>query len=279
LAFCTNCGAALPDVGAKYCPACGAPVLSSTGKKSEAAHKVFEIQGIPKVAVTVRTPGSIDVTKGTAGQVVVDADIMEPENIEYHVSQNVNEVVVSARARSWNPLLWGSYVFSGGPRTNIRVALPPEANLDLETVTDSISVSGVIGTISAESKTGPIRFRECGGTISVKTHTGNVDLDGVNALVDIRDTIGHVSFAGSLSNGENSFRTTTGDIDIALKGQPDLKVDASTTVGHIICRLDMTEARYDRGQYVGQHVSGRIGSGTGKLNLEATTGSISIIKQ
>ena len=283
--FCTNCGSALPDAGAKFCPTCGAPVLSAgttsttTSRRPEALHQTFAVTGRPKITITVRTPGSVDVQRGGAGEVLVDSEIAEAENIAYKASQSGDAVHVTSHGKTWNPLVWGSYIFSAGPRANIRVTAPQEADLSIETITDSITVSGIKGSISAESKTGPIYIRDSEGSLIVRTHTGNVDLNGVSALVDVRNTIGHVNFVGALSPGSNSIRTTTGDIDVALKGEPDLLLDASTNVGRIISRMEMADARFDRGQYIGQHLTGRLGTGRGRLLLEATTGSISIYRQ
>jgi len=276
MAFCRNCGATLHPA-AKFCPACGVPIYVS-GRNSEIAHNSFQIAGKPKVVINLRTPGSVDITRGEAGVVTADADVMEPESIDYSARQEGNLITIMGRTKYWNPLIWGSYAFSGGPRTNVRVTIPHDSDLTIETQTDSISVSGISGSIGAESKTGPIRVKDCDGTFSVKTHTGNVDMDNVNGTVDVRNTIGHVSYSGALSGGLNAFRATTGDIEVALRGTPDLSLDASTTVGHIVCRLELAESHYDRGDYVGQHLTGRIGSGRGRLVIEATTGSISIYR-
>lgn len=276
MAFCTNCGSPLP-AEAKYCPVCGAPVLAA--QKSEPIRQKFSVSARPKLAVTVRTPGSINVTSGNSSEVLIDSDITEAASIDYKATQEGNLITITSRAKSWNPLIWGSYVFSGGARANIRVSAPPEADLTLETITDPISVTGISGMINAESKTGPIRLKECSGTIDVRTHTGNIDLDDVSGVIEARDTIGHVNYIGSMASGNNAIRTTTGDIDVGLRGEPDLTLDASTTVGHIVCRIDMAESRFDRGQYVGQHVAGKLGQGRGRLILEATTGSISVYKQ
>ncbi len=276
MAFCRNCGATLPSA-AKFCPACGVPVYAS-GRNSEVTHNSFQIAGKPKVIINLRTPGSVDVRRGEAGAITADADVMEPESIDYSARQESNLITITGRTKSWNPLIWGSYAFSGGPRTNVRVTIPPDGDLTIETQTDSISVSGISGSINAESKTGPIRLKDCNGTFSIKTHTGNVDMDDVNGTVDVRNTIGNVSYSGALSAGVNAFRATTGDIEVALKGTSDLSLDASTTVGRIVCRLEMTESHYDRGDFVGQRLTGRIGSGKGRLVIEATTGSISIYR-
>jgi DUF4097 and DUF4098 domain-containing protein YvlB len=247
------------------------------GAKSEADNQTFSVLQRPRLQVRIRTPGSIDVMKGSDGQVSVKAEITERYSLDYRVAQESNTITVSCRTKTWDPLLWGSYVFSSGPRANILVTVPQDSDLNLENVTDRISVSGISGTNTCESTTGRIQMKDCAGTISVRSHTGNIDLENVNGLIDIHDTIGTVNYSGSLAAGSNAIGTTTGDITVALKGTQDLLIDASTTVGHIVSRVDLAESKYDRGSYIGQHISGRIGSGKGRLTLDATTGSISIL--
>ncbi len=236
------------------------------------------MSGKPKITVAIRLPGSIEVRRGTPGEVAVASQIRDPENVDYAVGQNGDAVTVNCHAKSWNPLVWGGYIFSSGPRTDVTISAPPDSDLTLETMTDPILVDGVNGTFTVETKTGSIHLQDCKGIFRVKTHTGTLDLDGVDGSVDARNTVGHVRYSGVLSKGENSIKATTGDIDIALKGENDLRIDASTTVGHITCNVDLADSRYDKGQYVGQHATGRIGAGAGKLILETTTGSISIHK-
>lgn len=274
--YCQNCGAALPDAEARYCPRCGAPVLT-TATRLGSDEKTFTVSQKPRVTVRVGVPGSVTVVSGADGQVSVSADIAERESLDYSAMQEGNLITVTSRTKTWDPLIWGSYVFSGGPRTNIRVTTPRDCDLHIETVTDPISISGISGSITCDSKTGNARLSDCNGTIIVHTHTGNADLQNVNGLIDVRDTIGDVIYSGSLASGINTVSTTTGNIEIALKGAQDLTIEANTVVGHIISRANLTESKYDRGQYVGQHIFGRMGSGKGRLNLEATTGSITIV--
>ncbi len=272
-----NCGATMPD-SARFCPACGTPVYLAA-KKAEVPHQSFQISGKAKLIVNFVTPGSIEVKAGQAAVVDIDADVGDPQNVDYSCRQEGDIVRIASRTKAWNPLIWGSYAFSGGPRTNVRVVVPPECDLELQTQTDSVIINGTKGSVIAESKTGPIRLKDCQGAFRVKTHTGNIDMDNVDGVVNVWNTIGHISYAGSIQSGENALRTTTGDIEVALRGTPDLTIDASTTVGRILCRLELADSRFDRGDFVGQHLTGRIGSGAGRLILEATTGSISIYKQ
>jgi hypothetical protein len=277
MAYCTNCGATIPDT-ARFCSSCGTPVHQAA-KKSETSHQSFQVTGRAKLVVNISTPGSIDLKTGEIGVVEVDADIGDPVNVDYACRQEGDMIRITSRTKSWNPLIWGTYAFSGGPRTNVRVTAPAECDLEISTQTDSIAIDGIKGSVIADSKTGPIRVKDSQGAFRIKTHTGNIDMDNVDGIVNVWNTIGHVSYAGVIAVGDNSLRTTTGDIEIALRGTPDLTIDASTMVGHILCRIELKDSRFDRGDFVGQHLTGKIGPGAGRLILEATTGSISIYKQ
>lgn len=275
--YCSRCGAALPETGASFCPRCGAPVASDA-KRSISMHRVMNVSGRPKVSVTLTVPGSIDVRKGNDGEIILDSQVMDPHIIDFEVAQSGDNITLSGHVKSWNPILWGSYFFSGGPRANVTIMVPHETDLNLETQTDPLSVNGISGALTADSKTGSIHLLYCDGTINAKTHTGSINLDNINGTVSVRATTGPTRFSGTLSKNENSFRSTTGSIDLILSGDHDLQVDASTTIGQITCSLDLQEAHFGKGEYIGQHMTGKLGTGTGRLIVETTVGSVSIRK-
>lgn len=279
VSYCANCGVQLPETGANFCPSCGAPVQSASKKSSSSSsqHQVFNVSGKPRVIVKVSVPGSIDVRRGQEGEVAVDTKITEPDLVDFEIGQNGNVVSIKSHTKSWNPVLWGSYFLSQGPRTSVSVLVPQQADLSLETSTDPINVNGVSGTIDADSKTGSIQLAGCSGIISATSHTGSLNLDNVNGALTIHATTGSTRFVGSLTDN-TTFRSTTGSIDITLVGEQNFSIDASTTVGQITCALDLHDSRYEKGQYIGQHISGKIGSGAGRLSVETTVGSISIHK-
>jgi len=98
-----------------------------------------------------------------------------------------------------------------------------------------------------------------------------VNFENVDGIISARSSAGSIKFSGVLSKGESWFRTSVGSIDISLQGQPDLTVEASTSLGGIRCIPELTDAYYKRNQYIG-----RIGAGTGRLIVETKTGSITI---
>jgi len=264
---CRQCGVELPEA-ANFCPVCGTRVISET--KPIERHRVFKVTGKPKVVVTNIALGSVKVKSGSKGEVTVDLDLRVPEDLDCSISQDNNAVAVNCRVKAgfWG---WPSYIFGSGPRANILVSVPAESDLDLETRAGGIAVAGVKGTIIAESSAGTVDIQDCKGTVKARTRAGSVNLENVDGIVSARSSAGSIKFSGVLSKGESWFRTSVGGIDISLQGQPDLTVEASTSLGSIRCIPELTDAHYRRNQY-----TGRIGVGTGRLIAETKTGSITI---
>jgi len=267
MSFCRQCGAKLPS-DANFCPTCGSRIVLETEPVEK--HHVLKVTGKPRVIVVNIPPGSVEVGSGSDGEVIVDLDLRVPDDLECTVSQDGNIVTVKCRARVgfWG---WPSYVFGTGPKANILLTVPAKSDLDLETRVGHITVAGVKGTIVVESSAGRVNIHDCAGTVKAKTRAGSVIMEDVDGAVTAHSSAGSISFSGIPSKGESWLRTSVGSIDVSLRGQPDLTVEASTSLGSIKCIPELTDAQYRRNRY-----SGRIGAGTGRLVAETKTGSITI---
>ncbi len=267
MSYCRQCRAELPE-DANFCPACGARVISET--KPMERHHVLKVTGRPKVVVANNAPGSVNVKSGSKGEATVDLDLRVPEDLDCNISQDNNVVTVSCRVKAgfWG---WSSYIFSTGPRVNVLVSVPAESDLDLETRAGRIAVAGVKGTIVAESSAGTVEIQDCKGVVKARSRAGSVSFENVDGVISARSSAGSIKFSSVLSKGESWFRTSVGSIDISLRGQPDLTVEASTSLGSVRCVPELTDASHTRNQY-----TGRIGAGTGRLIAETKTGSIRI---
>lgn len=267
MSYCRKCGAQLPD-GASFCSNCGTRIISET--KPVEKHRVLKVTGKPKLVVANTAPGSVEVDSGPNGQVTVDLDLRESEDIDCNISQDGDIITVNCRVKSgfWG---WPSYIFRTGAKVKIVVTVPSEADLDLETRAGRIAVTGIQGAIMAESSAGSVNIQECKGPVKARTRAGTVKLENVEGTVSARTSAGSIRFLGVLSKAESWFRTSVGAIDITLRGQPDLTVEASTTLGSISCTPELIDTRSKRNWY-----TGRIGAGTGKLIAETKTGSIRI---
>lgn len=265
--YCRQCGAELPE-DARFCPACGTRLIPEA--KPTETHRILKVAGKPKVIITNIAPGFIEVKRGAGGEVSVDLDLRVPEDLDCNVLQENNVVTVKCRMKPslWR---WPSYIFGGGPRANILVSVPKETDLDLENRAGRLKVADVKGTIIAQSSAGTVNMLNCEGTVRTSTKAGSISLENMRGTVTARSSAGSIKFDGALSKGENWIRTSVGSIDITLQDEPDLTVEASTSIGSIRCIPELTDARYERNRY-----TGRIGAGTGRLIAETETGSITI---
>jgi len=268
--YCRKCGAELAE-DARFCSACGTPVTAPA--KPVEAHKTLKVSGKPKIVVTNTAPGSVEVKKGSEGEVTIDLDLREPEDLDLNISQDNNTVTVTCHSKV-HPLHWSKYVFSRGPKADVFIAVPEEADLNLENRVGHVTITGIKGDLRAESDAGTVKMRDCAGMVAIATKAGRISLENVNGTVSARSAAGSIKFSGALSKGENRFKTSVGRIEIMLRGEPDLTVEASAKVGKVTCSPELTDARYD--QFIGGRCTGRFGAGTGKLIAETETGSITI---
>jgi hypothetical protein len=266
MAFCNRCGAELA-VDASYCHKCGAPVATTVPQAD--LHRVLKVSSKPRIVIKQRVPGIVEVKPGVAGEVVVDIEPKPPETVSWNVSQDGNVISINLRIR--DVFDWPGHFFSGSPRTNVHVTVPNESDLDVRNRIDRVSVMGVSGMLEVESSAGVVSLQNCTGVMQVRTRAGTIELGNVKGTVSAETSAGQITFSGSLSKGENGFRTRVGDINLTLQGEHDLRVEAYATVGRVTVSPGLESARYDGREYVG-----RIGTGTGRLVAETTAGSITI---
>lgn len=266
--YCRRCGADLPK-DARFCPACGSSV--AVEMKPLETRRIVKVTGKPKVVVTNTAPGSVVVNADSKAEVTVELNLRRPEDLDWDILQDGNTVTVTCRSRVPSVFSWPMHFLSAGPRANIIVSVPKEADVDLENRIGGIVVSGVKGTLAVDSATGKVSMQDCEGSVKARTRTGSVNLENVNGTVSVRNSTGSIKFGGVLSKGENWFSTGTGSIELVLRGEPDLTVEASTRLGRVTCSPELAETRFTRGVY-----TGRIGAGTGKLIAETKTGNIRI---
>ena len=128
--YCRRCGAELPK-NARFCPACGTPVVARDIKPME-THRTLKVTGKPKVVVTTIAPGSVEVRSGPKAEVIVALDLRIPEDLDWNILQDGDIVTITCRTRVSPFFGWPKYVFSGVPRANILVSVPADTDLNLE---------------------------------------------------------------------------------------------------------------------------------------------------
>lgn len=116
----------------------------------------------------------------------------------------------------------------------LQIRLPADVQLDVNTVSASIDVSGVRGRMRLKSVSGDIRSPILGNDMDAKTVSGNVELTGNNPQSNVRAS----SVSGDVEliqvGGDVDARSTSGDVNIDSKGSGDMR--AHTVSGDIEVR-------------------------------------------
>ncbi|HJT59717.1 MAG TPA: hypothetical protein VJ761_24625 [Ktedonobacteraceae bacterium] len=153
----------------------------------------------------------------------------------------------------------GSNIFTTSS-VDFDVAVPSSTTLQLKTNTGSIDVSGISGQMVLTSNTGSI-------TANNGAASGNTQL--------ITNT-GSVTFNGSIaSSGTYQFQTNTGSVNVALPGDSNFHVEASTDTGTI--STNFSGVNVHPRQFTGVDAQGVVGNAPGAtVTLRTNTGSINL---
>jgi hypothetical protein len=222
----------------------------------------------PRVVVSSLVPGKIEAKAGGAGRIGVDLGLRRAEDMDWSVYQQGDLVTVSFRNTSRTYWSWATHLDSG-PCADITLTVPADCDLDLENRLDRVSITGVTGVLVVSSAIASVHARDCKGNLKVRTKTGSIFLEGIEGAVSAETATGQVRFSGTLARADSFFRTSVGNIDILLKGEPDLTIEARSGIGSVICALPLSDLRSEA-----RSICGRLGAGTGHLRAETGTGSI-----
>lgn len=124
-----------------------------------------------------------------------------------------------------------------------------------------------------ENKSGDIRMTRVKGSVSARTASGDIRVEDADvktlavecvsgdATVDLRQPV----------TGAINVRTVSGDATVGVPDGSDCRVGISTVRGHAYCGINLEdEAKADN------RITGRIGAGTGSLDVSAVTGDVSL---
>lgn len=271
MAFCSKCGATLPE-DASFCHRCGAPVGGAATVPPE-VHQVYKVEGTPRIVIRTSVGGgSVDVKSGPTKEVSVDLKLRGPEYVGYDLAQNGREIIVRVWPRVHPAVSWFYHLGTGVPRADITVTTPADSDVEVDGAVSRVNLTGLKGNLVAESAVSTIHIASCEGRLKARSRTGAVEIENFKGDVNARGNVGSITFTGSLTGqSENFFRTNVGSIQLALRGQHNLTVELLNNFGGIVCTPELSEVRRDYGRYYG-----KIGAGTGRLIAQTNTGSINL---
>lgn len=199
------------------------------------------------------TPGiMIDLDIRLAGVVPLDVKVMHGD---LHVSNTGAACKVLSHSGDVDLSGLTGIVEIQNSSGDVRVADCEVTTLAMEGKSGDIVFQRIRGNINARTANGDVALRECAGkTVAVESISGDVRLDLTEPV-----------------RGNVNVRTVNGDTVVAIADGSDCRVSLSTLRGDVHCDIILRdEARME------QHVTGRLGDGSGTIDISAVNGDVSM---
>lgn len=145
----------------------------------------------------------------------------EPDEIDLEINQERG---------GWGFLAW---LFGPG-KANVTVlaTCPPDFDLEIETGSGDVRITGISGDLAAETGSGDIQAVTAGGALDAKTGSGDIQLDGFSGAIDLVTGSGDINASGAFS----AFDLKTGSGDIVLRSvlSPESDSEAKAASGDVL---------------------------------------------
>ena len=128
--------------------------------------------------------------------------------------------------------------------------------------------------IQVETVSGDAELREVSGALTVKTVSGDIEAAGIESPAVSLLTVSGDARWGFTAPFSGSFAGTTvsGDLQLILGADPDVRIEMNTTNGDITLSVPVTEAVQTE-----HHAAGKSGAGTGSIRLQSVSGDLKLI--
>ncbi len=168
---------------------------------------------------------------------------------------------------------------SGGDKVELRVVYPQSCNCDagvnfsvrvpananynfdrLASVSGSVEITGVRGSINAASVSGSVTVRDVTGTVNATSVSGAVDAE----------------IAAIEGAGDMKFSSVSGSVNVKAPGNSNLKVEMSSVSGGLETDFPIEVQEPDYGP--GRSARGIVGAGGPSLRVTSVSGKVSLTR-
>jgi putative adhesin len=191
----------------------------------------YAVTGRPTIIIN-DTNGNIQVNVGaTSNNVIIQADK------ESSFFSNANGIQADIHQDSTN-LIRATVPDGQQGSVDFTVTIPQGADLQLQTISGDINVTGVDGQMSLTAISGNINASNdvINGSSSLNTTSGDITAKQttLSEPATISTTSGDINFNGTIgTNGTYQFQSTSGNVDLTVPSTPPFSFNASTTSGTI----------------------------------------------
>ncbi len=147
-----------------------------------------------------------------------------------------------------------------------------EGNLSIDCTSGTVNIEEFKGSLASTQTSGDLEVTGLNGDLSATTTSGDISIQQIEGGVDLSTTSGNIETKTRISDSKNYYlRTTSGEayLSISKGAQADLKIE--TTSGEIGLDLPMVLKSASRNS-----LSGKLGSGGAKIEIETVSGDINI---
>jgi hypothetical protein len=250
-----------------------------------------ELEGVRRVVVRV-IAGEVTVTAGPAARIEVRRESGSAVDVRLidgvlQVMQPDADTAPLERIIKW---------FTEGRRHRCTVAItaPPEASVDLTTVSAPVVVSGFRGGTRVKTVSGDVTLSALAERVDVKTVSGDVEAKGINAELKLKSVSGDMTVvdgacrwvdAKSVSgevlldldldpSGTYDVSTVSGDVAMRTIADPNLSVEAKTVSGEVVSDFGLDwESRPGR-----RELYDTIGQGGARLRVKTVSGDLRVLR-
>lgn len=153
------------------------------------------------------------------------------------------------------------------------IRVPSAWEVSATNVTGNIEVGSCANDLVLRCTTGRVSVDQCAGNVDVDLVTGDIGLKGIRGNLDIAGVTGNVSAEVDLPDaGSCDIGLVTGNLALAVPQTTSAVFSASVVTGLI----SLTHLALDDASIGSRLITGTLGSGSGRIRLNVTTGMVSV---
>jgi putative adhesin len=251
----------------------------------------IDLDAVEKVVVKM-VAGELTVTSGPSPHV----DVRRESGANVTVELNHGILIVSQPEPDIAPIerIW-KYVTEGRRhRCAVAITAPPEAQIDLTTVSADIVASGFAGGSKVKTVSGDVTLSDLTTEVDVKTVSGEVEAKNIAAGLKLKTVSGDIGVAEGACrwvdaktvsgdvlldldldpSGTYDITTVSGNVAVRTTSEPNLAVDATTVSGRLVTDFGLG---WD-GHPGRKRVSETIGDGGARLWVKTVSGDLRVLR-
>ncbi|MYU24336.1 DUF4097 domain-containing protein [Streptomyces sp. SID8352] len=224
-------------------------------------------------------------------------EVSELEGPPLVVTQQGDTLTVSYEDLPWKDFL--KWLDGGGRRRSavVSLAVPAHTRVEVGVVGAAAVVSGIGGRtevrgVSGDSTlvglSGPVRAETVTGSVEAQALTGDLRFSSVSGDLTVveagsssvrADSMSGsmiVDIAGSGGPADIGLNSVSGEIAIRLPHAGDARVEANSASGSVSSTFEDLRVS---GQWGTKRITGRLGTGLGRLKATTVTGSIALLRR